>query len=245
MKSIYSKEEFIEKAKIEESFLDKLIEAEVIRPAGRVDGSDPYFDTACLKQADASLKLVEIGYSVDDVIRIQRKVGLPAKNEAEERVKGPLLTVGELAKRIDSNARTIKHWEEKGIIEPDSHSPGGFRLYRERYVDICVLVQDLQNFGYTLDQIKVIADLIRDFFLFKKDLSAFPMEKVDHKITAIRGEMKQLNQKMQQMEAGIARWRKRLKNNQKELANIEGKVKKWQENEKSKQFKATGDMATA
>ena len=39
------------------------------------------------------------------------------------------LTVGNLADKIGVSPRTIKHWEDKGIIEPDMRSDGGFRLY--------------------------------------------------------------------------------------------------------------------
>jgi len=58
------------------------------------------------------------------------------------------LTIGGLAKRVGVSARNIKHWEDKGIIEPDMRSEGGFRLYSQVFVYLCDLIKDLQLFGY-------------------------------------------------------------------------------------------------
>jgi len=60
---IYNLEEFIKKTGIEQTVLDKLIEAQVIMPAGQVDGNTPYFDQNGLDAADTITKLLDIGYS--------------------------------------------------------------------------------------------------------------------------------------------------------------------------------------
>ena len=223
---IYNLEEFIKKTGIEQAVLDKLIEAQVILPAGQVDGNTPYFDQGGLDAADTIFKLLEIGYSLDDVIRIRRKVGIPSRGAKRHASGMPLLTVGELAKRIDSNPRTIKHWEEKGIIEPESYTPGGFRLYPESYVKICQYIQDLQLFGYTLDEIKVLAELVRDYLSFRKNKETGTPEGIKDRLRQMKEQMDYLNRKITLFEKGIERWRRLLRQRGKEISILAAKTVK-------------------
>jgi DNA-binding transcriptional MerR regulator len=220
-KTIYDKAEFMSKTGIAEERLDALLERQIFSPAGKVDGSTPYFDDLSVETLEPILKLLDIGYSLEDVVRIRQKVGLPSKGASKTpAAPGTLLTVGELATRIGSNPRTIKHWEEKGIIEPDSYSPGGFRLYGEVYVQLCLLITDLQLFGYSLDEIKVVADLFRDFVALKDNTGVFPPEKTAEKLALMKEQIASLSAKMDQFEQGIKRWRTLLRQRQKEIAAI-------------------------
>ena len=223
---IYDKSEFLEKVGLAGDALDAFIKAQVLKPAGRVDGETPYFDEQGVEAAGAIVKLLEIGYSVEEVIRIRRKVGLPRKGAVRSVHGKPLLTVGELAKRIGSNARTIKHWEEKGIIEPEVYSPGGYRMYSKVYVQLCRLIQDLQLFGYSLDEIKVVADLFREFLAVKKSPGDFTPEVIVEKARVMKEQVTQLKNKMDLFEQGIERWRGLLKQKQRELASMTAKVQK-------------------
>ena len=214
-KQIYDKAGLMQKTGISEERLDKLLEAQIFQPAGKVDGSTPYFDDASVGTLDPILKLLDIGYTLEDVVRIRQKVGLPGRRAEKKGAAEPLLTVGELATRIGSNPRTIKHWEEKGIIEPDSYSPGGFRLYGEVYIQLCLLIQDLQLFGYSLDEIKVVADFFRDFVAIRNDPGVFPADKTARKLRRMKEQIGVLHVKMDQLEQGTRRWRALLKQRRK------------------------------
>ncbi len=223
---IYDQDEFLEKVGLSPETLTAILEAQVLRPTGRVDGETPYFDEHAVAAADAIVKLIDIGYSVDDVIRIRRKIGLPKKRGERTQKGRPLLTVGELANRIGSNPRTMKHWEEKGIIEPDSYSPGGFRLYSETYVQLCLLILDLQLFGYTLDQIKAMADLLRDFLTIKNNPEGLPPDEFMERLGRIKKQISEINDKMRLFEKGIERWRGLTKQKQREISLLTDKVKR-------------------
>ncbi|MBI5527522.1 MAG: MerR family transcriptional regulator [Deltaproteobacteria bacterium] len=226
-KTIYDKAEFMAKTGIAEDRLNALLEKQMFLPAGKVDGSTPYFDESSVQTLEPILKLFEIGYSLEDIVRIRQKVGLPGKGAVKTQPgQLPLLTVGELATRIGSNPRTIKHWEEKGIIEPDSYSPGGFRLYGEVYVQLCLLIMDLQLFGYSLDEIKVVADLFRDFVALKDDTGVFSPEKTAEKLALMKEQIAALHAKMDQFEQGIKRWRTLLRQRQKEIEAIAQGIEK-------------------
>ncbi|MGI8480002.1 MAG: MerR family DNA-binding transcriptional regulator [Gaiellaceae bacterium] len=45
-----------------------------------------------------------------------------------------LLKIGEVADRVGLSLRTIRYYEEVGLLEPTGRSPGGFRLYSEDQV---------------------------------------------------------------------------------------------------------------
>jgi len=223
---IYDKKEFLKKVALAEETVDALLKAQVLRPAGRVDDEMPYFDEGSAEAGEAIAKLFEIGYDLDEVIRIRRKIGLPKKRAARTGKGRHLLTVGALAKRIDSNARTIKHWEEKGIIEPDSYSPGGFRIYGEHYVKLCLLIQDLQLFGYSLDEIKIFADLFRDFLAIRDRPDDLDPALILKKAGRMKEQVAGLNSKMRLFEKGIDRWRGLLKQKQRELSIMTAKIEK-------------------
>ena len=230
---IYQKDEYLKKTGLKAELFDALLVGGVLRPAGRVDGETPYFDEHGVAEAEAIVKLLDIGYTVEEVIRIRRKVGLPKKREKRAGRGKPLLTVGALAKRIGSNGRTIKHWEEKGIIEPDSYSPGGYRMYSEAYVALCRLIQDLQLFGYSLDEIKGMADLFRDYLAIRSHSDEYTPEAIIEKARLMKEKIAELKGKMALFEQGIERWRGLLKQKQRELSSLTAKTRKLrQKNEK-------------
>ena len=225
-KQIFDKAEFMQKTGISEERLDKLLVAQIFTPAGKVDGASPYFDDASVATLEPILKLLDIGYTLEEVVRIRQKVGLPGKRAEKKGEPRPLLTVGELAARIGSNPRTIKHWEEKGIIEPDSYSPGGFRLYGEAYVQLCLLILDLQLFGYSLVEIKTVADFFRDFVAIKGNAKVFTAEKTAEKLRQMQEKIRELAARMGQLEQGTRRWRALLKQREKEIAQLAASVEK-------------------
>lgn len=69
--------------------------------------------------------------------------------------------VGEVAERLEVSPRTIKYYEEIGLVEPESRSPGGFRLYGEREVERLERIIRMKGIGYSLAAIREIL-AIRD-----------------------------------------------------------------------------------
>jgi DNA-binding transcriptional MerR regulator len=169
-----------------------------------------------------------LGYGPDEIRIIIKKVGLPKIVEKREKPapSEKFLTVGNLAERVGLSPRTIKHWEDKGIIEPDMRSEGGFRLYSGVYVYLCELIRDLQLFGYALEEIKVISDYFRDILAFQNDLEAFPKNDVSQKLEAMLKEIRILFDKMDLLEKGIRRWEDLLKKKKKEILNLKNKNQK-------------------
>ncbi len=132
------------------------------RPASPT-GRRPFSHAAGLDRVAHIKRLADLGYGTEEILKIIKKVGLPRDGRGRKQAaqKDRFLTVGNLAERSGVSPRTIKHWEDKGIIEPDMRTEGGFRLYSESYVFLCQLIRDLQLFGYTLEEIKAVSDDVR------------------------------------------------------------------------------------
>lgn len=65
------------------------------------------------------------------------------------------LQIGEVADRTGVTQRTLRFYEEKGLLKPPSRLEGGFRLYSEEDVRRVEQIKQLQTLlGFTLAEIK-------------------------------------------------------------------------------------------
>ncbi|HXK33475.1 MAG TPA: MerR family transcriptional regulator [Dehalococcoidia bacterium] len=69
------------------------------------------------------------------------------------------LQIGEVADRTGVTQRTLRFYEEKGLLKPPSRLEGGFRLYSEDDVRRVEQIKQLQTLlGFTLAEIKEMVD---------------------------------------------------------------------------------------
>ncbi len=68
--------------------------------------------------------------------------------------KPELLKIGEFARVAGTNLRTLRYYEELGLLAPASRSQGGFRYYRATDVNRLSMISDLQELGLHLDRIR-------------------------------------------------------------------------------------------
>jgi DNA-binding transcriptional MerR regulator len=65
-----------------------------------------------------------------------------------------LMRVGEVAERVEVSPRTVKYYEEIGLVEPEERSRGGFRLYGECEVERLERILKMKSIGYSLAAIR-------------------------------------------------------------------------------------------
>jgi len=68
----------------------------------------------------------------------------------------PVLHIGEVAARTDLSLRSLRHWEEVGLLQPSGRSDGGFRLYTEADVDKILVIRRMKPLGFSLDEMKAV-----------------------------------------------------------------------------------------
>ena len=77
----------------------------------------------------------------------------------------PYLQIGEVAERTGVTQRTLRFYEERGLLKPPSRMDGGFRLYSENDVARVEQIKRMQSLlGLTLAEIKdmVEAEEVRE-----------------------------------------------------------------------------------
>ncbi len=67
--------------------------------------------------------------------------------------------IGEVAEMIGLSHRTIRHYEEVGLVPPSGRTSGGFRLYNDLDVDRLRLIMQMKPLGFTLDEMRELLDL--------------------------------------------------------------------------------------
>lgn len=68
------------------------------------------------------------------------------------------MQIGEVAARTELSLRTIRHYEETGLVIPSARSQGGFRLYTEADVARLMVIRRMKPLGFTLDQMRDLLD---------------------------------------------------------------------------------------
>ncbi|MFC4982896.1 MerR family transcriptional regulator [Streptomyces atroolivaceus] len=68
------------------------------------------------------------------------------------------MQIGEVAARTELSLRTIRHYEETGLVTPSARSRGGFRLYAETDVQRLMTIRRMKPLGFTLDQMRDLLD---------------------------------------------------------------------------------------
>lgn len=70
------------------------------------------------------------------------------------------MTIGELSKRTDASARSIRHYESKGLLK-SLRGANGYRLYDEQAVDVVIRIRWLLAAGLNSRGIKSILHCVK------------------------------------------------------------------------------------
>ncbi|MFJ8662444.1 MerR family transcriptional regulator [Streptomyces sp. NPDC093795] len=65
---------------------------------------------------------------------------------------GEPMQLAEVAARTELSLRTIRQYEDCGLVVPSAASPGGFPLYTEADVSRLMVVRRMKPLGFTLDE---------------------------------------------------------------------------------------------
>ncbi|GAA1592380.1 MULTISPECIES: MerR family transcriptional regulator [Kribbella] len=110
---------------------------------------------------------------------------------------GEHMQIGEVAERTRLSLRTIRHYEEVGLVPPSARSKGGFRLYSESDVQRLLLIRKMKPLGFTLEEMADLLGLLDHLATEDPDdprtvlLDRLTMyrEAADQRITALREQL--------------------------------------------------------
>jgi DNA-binding transcriptional MerR regulator len=67
---------------------------------------------------------------------------------------GEMHQIGEVAEAVGLSLRTIRHYEEVGLVPPSGRTAGGFRLYTDEDIERLRLVKQMKPLDFTLEEMR-------------------------------------------------------------------------------------------
>jgi DNA-binding transcriptional MerR regulator len=64
------------------------------------------------------------------------------------------MQIGELAERTGLSLRTIRHYDDEGLLTPSARSAGGFRLYSDTDLDRLMVIRRMKPLGFSIEQMR-------------------------------------------------------------------------------------------
>ncbi len=116
---------------------------------------------------------------------------------------GQKLLIGEAARLAGLNPKTIRFYEEIGLIAPTGRTTSGYRLFDDEAVSRLGFIKKAQALGFTLTEIGEILAL--------RDGGAMPCDHVEvevtRKVAAIEERIAELARLKASLEALLERWK--------------------------------------
>lgn len=69
------------------------------------------------------------------------------------------MQIGEVAERTGLSLRTIRHYDEVGLVVPSARSKGGFRLYTEADVERLMVVRRMKPLDFSLEEMRDLLEV--------------------------------------------------------------------------------------
>ncbi|MPZ99710.1 MAG: MerR family transcriptional regulator [Dehalococcoidia bacterium] len=124
--------------------------------------------------------------------------------------------IGEVAERTGVTQRTLRFYEEKGLLKPPERMDGGFRLYSDADITTIEFIKRLQDLlGFTLSEIKemVEAEDLRQQILatFRPDRDlAARKKRIEQIISTLERQLGVVDHKVEQLTVMQAELTERL-----------------------------------
>jgi DNA-binding transcriptional MerR regulator len=74
--------------------------------------------------------------------------------------KVDLHQIGEVAQRVGLSLRTVRYYEEVGLIAPERRTDGGFRLYTEENIDRLRLIMQMKPLGFSVEEMRAVLEAL-------------------------------------------------------------------------------------
>ncbi len=68
--------------------------------------------------------------------------------------------IGELADKTGLSLRTIRHYDDVGLLPATARTEGGFRLYSDADVESLLLIKQMKPLGFSLEEMAEILGLL-------------------------------------------------------------------------------------
>ncbi|MGV0809199.1 MerR family transcriptional regulator [Mycolicibacterium setense] len=70
------------------------------------------------------------------------------------------MQIGQVATRTELSIRTVRHYDDVGLVTPSARSTGGFRLYTDDDVARLLVIRRMKPLGFSLAEMKELLDTL-------------------------------------------------------------------------------------
>ncbi len=137
------------------------------------------------------------------------------------------MQIGEVSERTGVTQRTLRFYEERGLLKPPSRMEGGFRLYTEEDVHRVEHIRQLQKLlGFSLAEIKEMLEaedtrsLLQAEYWAETDVGE-KKDRLQKAIDVTRAQIKFMDQKIEQLTQMKDYWRQKLARYEETLRELE------------------------
>ncbi len=107
------------------------------------------------------------------------------------------MTIGALAKRVGVSIRTLRYYDEIGLLAPARHTTAGYRLYGAGDVARLQQIRSLRQLGFSLDEIQA----------FLRDPAYSPLHTIELHLERVRAQTRALRHLEDRLDALAAHFR--------------------------------------
>ena len=109
-------------------------------------------------------------------------------------------TIGQLAREACVPTSTVRYYERRGLLRPDSRSKGNYRVYGEAALEKLLFVRSAQSAGFTLGDI----DTLLEF----RDSDSAPCKEVQGLIAARLDKVVEQTKHLNDVDRMLREWMK-------------------------------------
>src|SRR5512147_778251 len=119
------------------------------------------------------------------------------------------LSSGDLARATGSTVRTIRFYEEEGLLKPAVVSEGGHRRYTEDDLERLRIISDLRELGLSLCEIRSVMEVrngchtASEFAVRFQQVLAGHLEQAQHRLERLRRVRRELLDAVESLERGL------------------------------------------
>ncbi|HIO20546.1 MAG TPA: MerR family transcriptional regulator [Phycisphaerales bacterium] len=109
-------------------------------------------------------------------------------------------TIGQLASKADVPTSTIRYYERRKLLHPNSRSLGNYRLYDEQTLERLLFIRSSQKVGFTLGDIESLLKF--------RDGNGKPCSDVQHLITSRLQQVHDERKHLKRVDRLLTQWLK-------------------------------------
>jgi DNA-binding transcriptional MerR regulator len=162
----WTADELFDGLTLQAGFITELEKYGLIRVVARDARGSSLYSAEARDELEKVLALLELGYKLEDIAAIAKRVGLPAKKRGLFRRLPLRMRSEELSRRSGVEKPRIDRWVEEGHLSADLVSEGGDGLFGRSAIERIRLLADLEDAGVDSE---VTARVLRCLAPFESD----------------------------------------------------------------------------